>query len=765
MFDDRIGNLQKMLARMGPEGRQRYAADHADDPIAVSMALFVNNIAKELKEGKRGEPEMQAPVVQQAIQAMNQPSMPPQGMPPQGQPQAPQQAPQAMPPQAPQQQAPQQQAPQQQAPQQQGQTRRAADGGYMDSRLPEEMGIGALPERSLSNMADGGIVGFAKGGDSGPGTTADYRRYALKQAAEMGLDPQFVDSILSHESRTKDYPTGYDPNAESGTGSVGIGQLLAGTGKFYGVEPNERKNPIKNIDASLRFMKDLQSKYNNDPRLMAVAYNQGETVLNRHLAKNNKVLVPANLQKEIAEDLTKAGKLSPEQVAQRAVEPVNYLKRTVDKPKDTTNPFGGAAAPATEPAPPEQGAAFGIFPKSGVRTAPKATAAAANEAANEAAARDALVAQIPGGSGGTSAPAPVDTRTIFGKGADYLGIPEGFQRDFNNTLNALGGYSSPVAAAKSMGAANELAATPEMIAKAAEAKRVAETLRLAPPVKAGIAALPQEAQVLRAEAEAAKRARFLAEDRKAAQAAEDSVKAANATSKIASEVEAANLAKQAATTANTAKAANAAKAGVAAQGAAQATVSPPEPTASWDKQITDRDFADVPNPVKKEAVAEATKAIMASPEPDRLKGFGYEDLMMFGLQLMANKSQYFGTAVGEAGVAALAAKQAREKTEYDRRKTDAEIKGLEATARYHGAAANRYALEDKPQMAYQKALEAEVAALDKNMTYQLAKPAEKLVMENAARARAKTNFLAANPELADTMGDGGFKVLGSRASP
>lgn len=178
MFDDRIGNLQKMLARMGPEGRQRYAADHADDPIAVSMALFVNNIAKELKEGKRGEPEMQAPVVQQAIQAMNQPrmpqGMPPQGMPPQGQPQAPQQAPQAMPPQA---------------PQQQGQTRMAADGGYMDSRLPEEMGIGALPERSLSNMADGGIVGFADRGLVNEITLppkkenesfADYRQRAIK---------------------------------------------------------------------------------------------------------------------------------------------------------------------------------------------------------------------------------------------------------------------------------------------------------------------------------------------------------------------------------------------------------------------------------------------------------------------------------------------------------------------------------------------------------------------------------------------------------
>ena len=161
MFDDRIGNLQKMLARMGPEGRQRYAADHADDPIAVSMALFVNNIAKELKEGKRGEPEMQAPVVQQAIQAMNQPrmpqGMPPQGMPPQGQPQAPQ----AM--------------PQQQAPQ--GQPQMAANGGYMDSRLPEEMGIGALPERSLSNMADGGIVGFKDEGLVQPAKTPAGRMF------------------------------------------------------------------------------------------------------------------------------------------------------------------------------------------------------------------------------------------------------------------------------------------------------------------------------------------------------------------------------------------------------------------------------------------------------------------------------------------------------------------------------------------------------------------------------------------------------------
>ena len=198
MFDDRIGNLQKMLARMGPEGRQRYAADHADDPIAVSMALFVNNIAKEIKEGKRGEPEIQTPVVQQAIQAMNQPSMPPQVMPPQGQPQA-QQAPQ----QAPQQVQPQQQAPQapQQAQPQVQRTRMAADGGYMDSRLPEDMGIGALPERSLSNMADGGIVGYADGGDiqrfQSGGTPAGRMLQGLGQSMDAANEAAELKNALA----------------------------------------------------------------------------------------------------------------------------------------------------------------------------------------------------------------------------------------------------------------------------------------------------------------------------------------------------------------------------------------------------------------------------------------------------------------------------------------------------------------------------------------------------------------------------------------
>jgi soluble lytic murein transglycosylase-like protein len=203
-------------------------------------------------------------------------------------------------------------------------------------QLPEEQGIGALPARNLEHMADGGIAGYATVGNdgnaapnpaSGPagqlafnnepvmrmadggiagyavGGSPDYspdvyRRYAIQKAREMGVNPTLADSIFRIES-------GYNPNAKSKTGPVGIGQLAAETAKGYGLDPKERADGFKNIDASLAFIKDLQGKYNNDPQKIAVAYNQGETFLNSHLKENNGELVPAKLNKPEANNYLK----------------------------------------------------------------------------------------------------------------------------------------------------------------------------------------------------------------------------------------------------------------------------------------------------------------------------------------------------------------------------------------------------------------------------------------------------------------------------
>ena len=170
----------------------------------------------------------------------------------------------------------------------------------------------------------------------------------------------------------------------------------------------------------------------------------------------------------------------------------------------------------------------------------------------------------------------------------------------------------------------------------------------------------------------------------------------------------------------------------------------------------DQDIGPLTPAIKKEAVALAKAEI---PKEER-KGFGYEDLMMFGLQMMAGKSQYALQNVGEAGVAALAAKQAREKTEYDRRKTDADITQSEAMSKYYGAAADRYAAEDRPAAQMRKELAAAYAKIE-------ADPFMKLdpIKMAAAKRQADAEIGARYAEPEGTIGSGGFRVVGSRASP
>jgi hypothetical protein len=168
------------------------------------------------------------------------------------------------------------------------------------NQLPEEQGIGALPAQNMQHLAGGGITGYDEGGTTY--SPAVYKRYAMQQAQKLGLPTTFVDGIFTNESH-------YNPHAKSKTGPIGIGQLAADTAKGYGLDPNERTDGFKNIDASLAFMKDLQGKYKNDPQKMALAYNQGEPFLNQHLKANNGQVVPDKLNNP---------------------EAVNYLKKLSD---------------------------------------------------------------------------------------------------------------------------------------------------------------------------------------------------------------------------------------------------------------------------------------------------------------------------------------------------------------------------------------------------------------------------------------------------
>lgn len=285
-----VNQITSELAKMADPMLQKYASMHKDDPYTVALAVGESNRRKAMRAGAQAKMAgMQQPkVVDQDIAGMA-----------------------------------------------------AVDPmGNVTGALPEDTGIGKLAAPNMQRMADGGIVGYAAGKTvQGAIDTEAYRKYALERAQTLGLDPMWVDRILSHESTTKRAPNGYDPEAVSPTGPTGIGQLATATAKHYmkqaghlvkgeKFDPDMRKDPYKNIDASLAFMVDLQNKYKGDPQKMAVAYNQGEPYLDSHLSANKGVLDVAKLKDEPKNYLTKTGNLvTPGQPAQAAPAAQNMASR------------------------------------------------------------------------------------------------------------------------------------------------------------------------------------------------------------------------------------------------------------------------------------------------------------------------------------------------------------------------------------------------------------------------------------------------------
>lgn len=90
--------------------------------------------------------------------------------------------------------------------------------------------------------------------------------YAGQQAAvRHGVDPAFVQRVMAQESN-------YNPSARSPVGAIGSMQLMPGTARDLGVDPN---NPTQNIDGGVRYLRQQLDTFKGDQRLAAAAYNAG----------------------------------------------------------------------------------------------------------------------------------------------------------------------------------------------------------------------------------------------------------------------------------------------------------------------------------------------------------------------------------------------------------------------------------------------------------------------------------------------------------
>ena len=102
-----------------------------------------------------------------------------------------------------------------------------------------------------------------------PSSPRDLVRAAADHA---GLPPAFVESVAKVES-------GFQPQAVSPKGAIGVMQLMPSTAQSLGADPHD---PEQNIEAGARLLRDLLLKYDGDVVKALSAYNAGEGAVDRY---------------------------------------------------------------------------------------------------------------------------------------------------------------------------------------------------------------------------------------------------------------------------------------------------------------------------------------------------------------------------------------------------------------------------------------------------------------------------------------------------
>lgn len=100
----------------------------------------------------------------------------------------------------------------------------------------------------------------------------DARTLLHDAAIRTGLPPALVESVARVESNLK-------PEAVSPRGALGVMQLMPATAQALAADP---RDPVQNIDAGARLLRELLIKYDGDVVKALSAYNAGENAVDRY---------------------------------------------------------------------------------------------------------------------------------------------------------------------------------------------------------------------------------------------------------------------------------------------------------------------------------------------------------------------------------------------------------------------------------------------------------------------------------------------------
>src|SRR6266511_1364775 len=119
-----------------------------------------------------------------------------------------------------------------------------------------ESGAGALTQTPLGPAAGAGLT--------------PIQRLIVLKAKEKGIDPAIALAQMHQESGGT-----FDNSITGKAGEIGLGQMLPSTGKELGYTPDQLRDPLRNIDATLTYLKQHQDTYGGDVDKALARYNGG----------------------------------------------------------------------------------------------------------------------------------------------------------------------------------------------------------------------------------------------------------------------------------------------------------------------------------------------------------------------------------------------------------------------------------------------------------------------------------------------------------
>ncbi|HET8948372.1 MAG TPA: lytic transglycosylase domain-containing protein [Candidatus Polarisedimenticolia bacterium] len=134
----------------------------------------------------------------------------------------------------------------------------------------------ATPETPASAAVPEAPNAASSAEDLLPGGATDRRalmQMASKIARRHGVAEPLVHAVIEVESK-------YNPKAKSRAGAMGLMQLMPKTANRFSVA--DAFDPVQNVDAGVRYLKELLERYSGQVRLALAAYNAGEEAVERH---------------------------------------------------------------------------------------------------------------------------------------------------------------------------------------------------------------------------------------------------------------------------------------------------------------------------------------------------------------------------------------------------------------------------------------------------------------------------------------------------